>query len=60
MLSPKDEPGLPDLRNRRGARLNVSRLIVAYHRPRNIGNLLSPRHFREPHGVSVSDLLAQV
>jgi hypothetical protein len=55
MLSPRGEPPLPDLRNRRNARLNVSRLIVAYHRPRNIGNLISPRRFREPPGVAVSD-----
>lgn len=57
MLSPTDEPALPNLRNRRGARLNVSRLIVAYHRPRNLGNLLSPRRLRESPGASVSDLL---
>lgn len=59
MLSPTDEPALPNLQNHRGARLNVSRLIVAYHRPRNLGNLLSPRRFRESHGASVSDLLVQ-
>lgn len=57
MLHPTGEPALPDLRNRRNAPLNVSRLVVAYHRPRNLGNLLSPRRLRELPGATVSDIL---
>ena len=45
---------LPEIRNSLGVPLGVERMIVAYHRPRNINNLLSPRHIDRTPGPSVS------
>ena len=41
--------------NHMNAPLDISRLIVAYSRPRNLGNILAPRRFRVPPGMSVSN-----
>jgi hypothetical protein len=35
------------MRNRHDAQLGINRMIVAYHRPRNIKYLLFPRRLRE-------------
>jgi hypothetical protein len=48
-------PALPDLRNTDGAPLGINRLIVAYHRAPNLGNLLSPRNFDKTPGPRVSE-----
>jgi hypothetical protein len=48
---------LPDLLNHRKARLGVNKLIIAYHRPPNLGNLLSTRVLNERDGPSVSSYL---
>lgn len=45
LLHPPGEPLLPNLRNKRGVAVGVERFIIAYHRPRNLGNLLAPRRF---------------
>jgi hypothetical protein len=56
LFVPANEPPLGRLRNRDGARVPVSRLIVAYHRPRNLGNLLSPRRL-DTFGIAVSSFI---
>jgi hypothetical protein len=48
---------LPNLLNHRKARLRVNRLIIAYHRTSNLGNLLSPRIIRNEDGPRVSSYL---
>lgn len=48
---------LPFLRNRVNASLGIDRLTVAYHRPRNLGNYLSPSTLREDPTASVSSLI---
>jgi hypothetical protein len=47
LLSPIHEQRLETMRNEHNAHLGIDRMIVAYHRPRNIKNLLFPRRFRE-------------
>ena len=48
MLQPLGEPPLADLQNNDNVCFNHSRMIVAFHRSRNLGNLLSPRRVRLP------------
>ena len=43
MLQPSDKPHLTYLRNSLGERLAATRLVIAYSRHPNIGNLLSYR-----------------
>jgi hypothetical protein len=59
ILQPKNKSHLSSLLNHKGQKMPDTRLIVAYHRPRNLGNLLSPRRFCA-HGVSVSDFLQNI
>jgi DNA-binding MarR family transcriptional regulator len=47
LSSPQNEPPLHTLCNLNGAPIRINRMIVAYRRPRNLKNLLFPRHFRE-------------
>lgn len=58
LLQPPGEPELPMVTNRQRQRLGLNRLIVAYHRPRNLGNLLSQRKLRCPDGKPVSSYLS--
>ena len=62
VLSPPNEPPLPTLQNTVSGRPNrhrfgVSRMTVAYHRPRNLGNLLSPRKLKQHIDAPVSAFL---
>jgi hypothetical protein len=57
MLSPRGEPELPELENPIGAQIRTNRLIVAYHRPSNLKNLLFPRIFRTPADRPVSSFM---
>jgi hypothetical protein len=56
MLEPPSDTPLPLMRNRQGARFQADRLIIAYHRSRNLGNFLAPRRLSEE-GVAVSSFL---
>jgi hypothetical protein len=56
MLTPPNEPPLPTLVNHSGSLLGINRLVIAYHRPRNLGNLLAPRRLRAD-GSPVSQFL---
>ena len=46
ILSPGKEPILTTLRNFSGKQCTIQRLIIAYNRPKNIGNYTSPRKLR--------------
>ena len=48
---------LPDLLNHRKAKLCVNRMIIAYHRTPNLGNLLSPRVLKREDGPRVSSYI---
>jgi hypothetical protein len=50
-------PDLPQLLNHLRYPIGINRMIVAYHRPPNLGNLLSPRIIRAEHGPLVSSYL---
>lgn len=58
MLVPLDEPPLPSLRNNTGHSVGIEQLTVAYHRSRNIGNVLSRRRLPVT-GVAVSSIIAR-
>jgi hypothetical protein len=53
ILSPY-QPELPSVKNKKGKPIGINRLIVAYHRPPNLGNLLTPRRFDKVKGPKAS------
>ncbi len=57
LLSPTAEPPLPELRNHLGHPLETNRLIIAYHRPNNLRNLLFPWIFQGLDDRPVSSFL---
>jgi hypothetical protein len=57
MLRPHGEPALPKLRSMKGYRLETNRMVIAYHRPYNLKNLLFPRILREPDDKPVSSFI---
>jgi hypothetical protein len=57
MLLPPGEPTLPLLESRRGYRLETNRMIIAYHRPHNLKNILFPRTLKEPDDKPVSSFI---
>jgi hypothetical protein len=56
MVHPSNEPPLPSLTNNIGYRIGIDRLTIAYHRPKNLGDLLSPRKL-STRGLQVSEAL---
>mmetsp|Transcript_1627 Transcript_1627/g.3754 ORF Transcript_1627/g.3754 Transcript_1627/m.3754 type:complete len:636 (-) Transcript_1627:2757-4664(-) len=54
---PPKEPPLSTLENMNGFQFGPHRLVVAYHRPHNLKNLLFPRQLREPEGKPCSVIL---
>ena len=57
MLRPSVNPyidRLPTVKNHRGFTVGIERLIVAYHRPNNLANLLTPRKFDSTSGPPMS------
>jgi hypothetical protein len=58
MLSPKKMyKKLPDLLNHRKAKLGVNKMIIAYHRMPNLGNILSTRIIKSEDGPQVSSYI---
>ena len=57
MLLPQDKPHLTFLRHNLRERLTVSRLVIAYSRHTNIGNLVSYRKICNRPGLKVSSFL---
>jgi hypothetical protein len=49
------QPPLAQMKNYDGKATGINRMIVAYHRPPNLGNLLAPRRFDSRPGLSVSE-----
>ena len=57
-LNPVDGPPLPLLANKNGNPCGIERLVVAFHRPPNLKNLLSPRGMEfHKDGPAVSTLI---
>ena len=54
---PRKEQPLPDLRNFENGIFRSNRLIVAYHRPYNLRNVLFPRKFKASEDQPVSSFL---
>jgi hypothetical protein len=57
LLYPRNQPPFSSLRTADGHAIPISQMIVAYHRPRNLGNILSPRRF-DTLGMSVAEYLS--
>jgi hypothetical protein len=57
LYTPPNEPPLPELRNLNDAPARINRMIVAYHRPYNLKNLLFPRRLPEVPNQPVSSLI---
>ena len=57
MLYRLNRPNLADLKNHESVPIGIKRLIVCYHRPPNLGNILSPRLMRDEDGPLVSSFL---
>jgi hypothetical protein len=53
MLNPDDGPLLPTILNQKYAPIKINRLIVAYHRPSNLGDLLRPKTMALESGLPV-------
>jgi hypothetical protein len=55
LMHPRAATPLPQIRNHNeGTRCNLKRLIIAYHRPPNLANLLCPRKLDRTPGPPVS------
>jgi hypothetical protein len=59
LLAPDNEPALYTLRNKDNAPVGINRLVVAYHRPRNLKSILTQRRFREKPGFPVSNFVPE-
>jgi hypothetical protein len=55
--SPVGLTQLQDLQNHNKVHTGINRLLIAYHRPPNIGNLLSPRVLKSDSGPLVSSYI---
>ena len=59
VFNPEDKPPLNQIKNNLGARLPVDRMVIAYSRAPNIGNLLSYRKICKRSGPKVSSYLTR-
>lgn len=60
LLEPPREPRLPCLKNQKNHSLGIERMVVAYHRPRNLGNVLTSRRLpNSTTSVSVADMITE-
>jgi hypothetical protein len=57
-LQPPNEPLLPNLQNDYDEPIHTNWMIVAYHRPLNLKNLLFPCRFEPSFDLPVSAILA--
>jgi hypothetical protein len=60
LLQPTGEPPLPCMLNHQEAPIRTNRMIVAYHRPHNLKNLLFPRRFATRFDCPPSSILSEV
>ena len=55
IIQPINEPHIYDVRNIDGVRVQIDRLILAYHNPKTLRNLFFPRKFAQEGGFEVSN-----
>lgn len=60
LLEPPGEPPLPTMVSAKGAPIKTNRMIVAYHRPLNLKNLLFPRRFPTRFDCLPSQILSKL
>jgi hypothetical protein len=60
LLTPPGEIIFPAMQNDVRAKIQTNRLIVAYHQPHNLKNLLFPRGFASSFDCPPSTVLAQI
>jgi hypothetical protein len=60
LLTPSGEIVLPAMHNNFGAKIKTNRMIVAYHRPPNLKNLLFPHRFASRFDCTPSTVLAEL
>ena len=60
LMQPPGEPPLPTLTNGMGYPIQTNRMIVAYHWPHNLKNLLFPRRFDARFDCPPSSILADL
>lgn len=58
IANPPNKPPLQDLKNAHGDYIKIDRMIVAFHRPPNLGNLLSYRRIKPNSGPPVSEFIS--
>jgi hypothetical protein len=57
VASPKDQPPFHRLTNNQGYDIPINRLMITWHRPPNLGNLLSYRKLSKRTGLKVSSYI---
>ncbi len=57
LLRPSGKPSLPELRSFRGYPLETDPMVIAYHRPHNLKNLLFPQTPKAPDDKPLSSFL---
>ena len=57
LMHPPGEPSLARVSNGQGGRIGIEQLVIAYHRPKNIKDILVPRKFGKRPGPSASTYL---
>ena len=57
LLAPENKKTLPTIINNDGILIGANQMTVAYSRPLNLGNLLSPRNLDTQHGPAVSSYI---
>jgi hypothetical protein len=60
LLQPPGEPHLPEMLSETGDPIRTNRMVVAYHRPPNLKNLLFPRRFDARFDCPPSSILADL
>jgi hypothetical protein len=60
LLQPNGEPHLQDMLSETGDPIRTNRMVVAYHRPPNLKNLLFPRRFDARFDCPPSSILADL
>ena len=59
ILQSKNEPHFTSLTNFDGSPVHINCLIIAYHKPKNLRNLLFPQKFPESQQFIILDYLTQ-
>jgi hypothetical protein len=57
VANPPDQPSFSCLTNEKGYNISIEQLTIAWHRPPNLGNLLSYRKLNNRTGLKVSSFI---